>query len=410
MRRSNEGGGNVSKWRVIQTAVAATLFLAASVQADESTDAAATSAATPSAATTNAAVAQIGEPAPQQSQFTFSWPFSTSDQMRPRGGSTRGTAVTLLSGESDAWHALNAPGISKFERDRRAILAMAGEYRTSFDFIETVGFTADFEPARPYQSWSTEVIDVIEDTQTRISLQHIMVMSFVDADGDIQGPFVQKHWRQDWTFEDASIHEFVGRDRWRERRPDLPSIRGKWSQAVYQVDDSPRYEAYGEWVHDGNNSSWMSDTTWRPLPRRESSLRDDYHVLVGTNRHTITPTGWVQEEENLKAVLNADGGLDTAQPYIARELGLNRYERIGGFDFSAGPAYWSSTERFWADVRAAWAEIYSGRQQFVFDERADGVMLFQPMFEYAAGLEAGQQYDSDHGRAFISETLDRYVE
>ena len=29
-------------------------------------------------------------------------------------------------------------------------------------------------------------------------------------------------------------------------------------------------------------------------------MRDDYQVLVGTNRHTITPDGWLQEENNLK--------------------------------------------------------------------------------------------------------------
>jgi hypothetical protein len=70
------------------------------------------------------------------------------------------------------------------------------------------------------------------------------------------------------------------------------------------VDDSPRYAARGRWQHAAGVSTWISDETWRPLPRREFSVRKDYDVLVGTNRHTITPTGWVQEENNVKLALD----------------------------------------------------------------------------------------------------------
>ena len=58
---------------------------------------------------------------------------------------------------------------STLERDRRAILAMAGNFRTSFDFIETVGFEADYKPARPYQSWGTEFVTVVENSEKFIS-------------------------------------------------------------------------------------------------------------------------------------------------------------------------------------------------------------------------------------------------
>ncbi|MFL9610218.1 hypothetical protein ACKF11_09060 [Methylobacillus sp. Pita2] len=59
--------------------------------------------------------------------------------LSPRGGPTRGTTVQLVTEPTAEWHALQAP-VSQFERDRRAILAMAGEYRVSFDFVETTGF------------------------------------------------------------------------------------------------------------------------------------------------------------------------------------------------------------------------------------------------------------------------------
>src|SRR5690606_34630304 len=116
--------------------------------------------------------------------------------------------------------------------------------------------------------------------------------------------------------------------------------RGKWSQAVFQVDDSPRYEAIGAWRHEGGVSSWLSDETWRPLPRREFSVRDDYQVLVGSNRHTITPDGWVHEEDNLKVALDDNGDYAGEQAVLAREAGLNRYQLIDDHDWSAGDAYW----------------------------------------------------------------------
>jgi len=79
-------------------------------------------------------------------QYTFSWQFEDTDALRPRGGTTRGAPLTLATEPSAAWLAVQEPGLPKLERDRRAILAMAGGYRTTFDFLETVGFIPGFTP------------------------------------------------------------------------------------------------------------------------------------------------------------------------------------------------------------------------------------------------------------------------
>src|SRR5207249_1525252 len=79
---------------------------------------------------------------------------------------------------------------------------------------------------------------------------------------------------------------------------------------------------------------------------------------------TITPTGWVQEEENLKVVLDEGGRPLTRQPVVAQELGLNRYERLAHFDDSAGRRYRERTEPFWQEVQAAWEEIIATRDRF----------------------------------------------
>src|SRR6185369_1044668 len=68
-------------------------------------------------------------------QFTFAWPLGEK-ALKPRGGTTHGTPVALESAPGEAWRRLQEPGLAPLERDRRAILAMAGPYRVSFDFLE----------------------------------------------------------------------------------------------------------------------------------------------------------------------------------------------------------------------------------------------------------------------------------
>src|SRR5262245_56732641 len=94
-------------------------------------------------------------PVPATRQFTFAWPFRDGDGVAPRGGTTPGAPVELDTTPGAAWQQLQAPGLTALERDRRAILAMAGTYRSSFDFLEVVGFRPGFVPERPYQSGGT---------------------------------------------------------------------------------------------------------------------------------------------------------------------------------------------------------------------------------------------------------------
>ncbi|GAB3314157.1 DUF6607 family protein [Haliea atlantica] len=343
-------------------------------------------------------------------QFTYAWPFTEDDAMRPRGGTSRGAELTLADAPSEAWLSLQEAGLDKRERDRRAILAMAGTYRASFDFLETVGYTPDFSPARPYQSWGTEHIYVVADRPDFISLQHIMVMRFRQPDGTVSEPMVMKHWRQDWRYEDRVINAYVGNHTWERRAFSEEAVDGTWSQAVFQVDDSPRYESIGRWVHTGSFSAWESETTWRPLPRREFSVRDDYQVLAGTNRHTITPSGWVQEEDNLKLVLGADGEPRDELPYLAREAGLARYELLSGFDVSAGDTYWTHTGAFWQLVREHWAQLLSEHEQLTLRSEVDGQRLFEVMFSYAEGLDGPEAFDRSAAENFVRETLARFTE
>lgn len=320
---------------------------------------------------------------PTRRQYTYAWMFSNADTMKPRGGTSRGPTVTLDEDVSPAFIALQAPELSVKERDRRAVLTMVGDYRTSFDFIETAGFTPEYTPQRPYQSWGTERVYLVADDPDFISLQHIIVMHFRNEDGSLSEPVVVKHWRQDWRYQDRDVHEFSGQRRWEKRQLARSDARGTWTQTVYQVDDSPRYEAVGRWVHAPGVSFWESDAMRRPLPRREFSVRDDYHALYGTHRISVYPGGWIQEEDALKLALDAQNDPVAELPYLAREAGISRYERLLDYDFSAGDAYWQETSAFWAEVRAYWDALYASQDTFSLQDSADGMPMFMALFTLA---------------------------
>jgi hypothetical protein len=329
-------------------------------------------------------------------RYTFSWPLSSDPSLAPRGGTTRGPEMALDTTPSDAWKALQAPGLSAFERDRRAILAMAGGYRVTFDFLEVTPFAADAKRDKPYQSWGTERVYVDRDDGKFISLSHILEMRIVDKDGKVSEPFVTKHWRQDWQYEPTEVVEYLGRERWGRRVLRRHDVQGQWSQTVYQVDESPRYASLGKWEHSPSMSTWLSGETWRPLPRREWSVRKDYQVLIGTNRHTIIPTGWVQEENNLKGVLTESRKLSSEQPYLAREYGVARYERLAGPDFSAADQYYERTRALWGQVRDAWYARFRETPQITLRAQVDQAGLFRPLFEQADKLASGENVSGDN--------------
>jgi hypothetical protein len=339
--------------------------------------------------------------AQEPGQFTFAWPLDEK-ALKPRGGTTRGTSVALESAPGEAWRRLQEPGLAALERDRRAILAMAGAYRVSFDFLEVVRFDPKLKPDAPYQSWGTEYVFVAEDRPDFVALQHILVMRFFEKDQPSDA-MVVRHWRQEWRYQAESLLAYEGANAWARRAVPAAERSGAWVQSVLQVDDSPRYAGRGRWKHEGGVSTWVSDETWRPLPRREFSVRKDYDVLVGTNRHTITPQGWVQEENNLKLVMNSN-------KYLSREYGVARYERIRDYDFGPGETYYRRTEPFWAEVRAAWRELEQGRGRFGVRAPVDQAQLFMPFFDYAQRLAEGAAFDRDAARTFIRRTLqDSYL-
>ena len=91
----------------------------------------------------------------------------------------------------------------------------------------------------------------------------------------------------------------------------------------------------------------------------------------------------LQEENNLKTVLTDQRALSIAQPYLAREYGFARYERIRDADFAAADRYYERTKEFWDRVRDRWNETFSQQGVVTLIGPVDKLGLFGPLFERA---------------------------
>lgn len=267
-----------------------------------------------------------------------------------------------------------------YEKDRQSILAMAGEYKVKFDFRETTSFRADYTPIEPKVSGGDEVVRVIADTGKFISLQHLLVVTHEGK------TMVIKHWRQDWTYEPAKVLTYAGPNRWTLTNVSSADRRGAWSQTVWQTDDSPRYGAVGRWNYETGAAVWASNTTLRPLARRDAVRNPPYDRYSGVNRHAITPAGWVHEQDNAKIGL-VNGALAT----FVHEDVTNTYVKFKDYDVAAADTYWAKTKDYWAAVRGMWdAEIARGNGVYVTEQASAGSATGPALMGYADDIVTGE--------------------
>lgn len=268
-----------------------------------------------------------------------------------------------------------------FQRDREAILAMAGEYHVTFDFRETVALQEGYEFAEDKHTGAWEVVRVIEDRGDVIVLQHLLLTS---QDDDAM---VIKHWRQDWEYQPSRMMAFRGHDDWDMVEISAAEAAGAWVQSVYQVDDSPRYAGLARWEHEGEISTWEPETSWRPLPRRDDTTRTDYQAIEAVNRHVVTAWGWVHEQDNTKLVIDENGN---ATPLV-REVGVNTYARTDLPNDSRADDYWAATADYWTIVRAYWDDLEAETAGFHVEDDAEGTLLYGPMLSASMRIFFGAE-------------------
>ena len=269
---------------------------------------------------------------------------------------------------------------SKFQADRANILAMAGTFKVKFDFQEQTAWQPDYTPIAPKVSGGHEVVRVIEDTGRSIMLQHILV-------AEVEGKtMLVKHWRQDWVYEPTSTLVYDRPNHWKLEAVPSQMQHGRWSQTVWQTDDSPRYAGVGEWSAEGGIPRWRSGWTWRPLARRDAVRHPVYDRYMSINRHSPTPTGWIHWQDNMKMGMK-DGKL---VPFV-QEMTLNTYTRFDGFNAAAADAYWAKTKDYWAMVRTAWDAVVKRDNGIAVPEQAEnGSTSGERLMGYADEVDAGK--------------------
>lgn len=306
------------------------------------------------------------------------------------------SAAQALEAQAPAQAAPAAPA-NAFERDRQSILAQAGQYRVHFDMRENVSFQADYDPLEEKLSGGSEIVRVVYDKGDRISLQHILVM---EHGGEVM---VIKHWRQDWAYQPQTVLTYAGPNQWTLTPVSEAERQGAWSQTVWQTDDSPRYGGVGRWTYDNGLSAWTSNASWRPLARRDAVRNPVYDRYLGTNRHILTPDGWVHIQDNMKMSGKA-GGEPIA---IVQEDVINTYDRSTSYSPQAGDDYWAKTQTYWAAVRDAWdAAIAAHNGLHLMEEGETGSVTGMPLMELAQKVADGETPEADaiaQARTLITE-------
>jgi hypothetical protein len=257
---------------------------------------------------------------------------------------------------------------NKKAQDQKAIKDMCGCHEVTFNFAETFEYSNDstYKPSETKIEKGLEWVQLVEDTDNKIVMQHLLVV------GSPNSPYIVKHWRQDWEFENTNLYEYNHDNQWTYVSLPKDKIKGQWSQKVFQVDDSPRYEGSATWVHVDGRSYWES-TTSAPLPRREYTTRSDYNVNIRTNRHEIVKNGWVHDQDNDK-IIRENGKEDIL---LAKEKGYNTYVKVDAERCKAAQDYWTKNAKKWALVRTKWDAVFGRNKNLSLKEKVDNKDLFK---------------------------------
>lgn len=257
----------------------------------------------------------------------------------------------------------------KKQKDSKAITAMCGCYEVEFNFDETFQTSKDpnYKPSPTKKDYGLEWVELVENNPNKIVMQHLLIV------GDTT---IVKHWRQDWEYENTKFYKFYKDKTWKFVTLPKSEVKGEWTQRVFQVDDSPRYEGTAIWIHADGTSYWKN-TTDAPLPRREHTIRNDYNVLKRRNIHEITKYGWLHEQDNEK-IVRSETGTDKT---IAYEKGMDYYRKVDDSKCVAAQNYWKKNKQMWKNVRNKWQAIFDLNKDLNLESTIDGKPLFMHLFD-----------------------------
>ena len=255
------------------------------------------------------------------------------------------------------------------KQDIEAIKEMCGCFEIDFKFSETFQYSNDsnYSKSKNYNAKALEYAKLIKDEKGHISIQHLLVM----------GDYIIKHWRQDWIFQNRDLLKYDGNNTWKYISKTKKDVKGQWTQKVFQVDDSPRYEGSATWVHADGKSYW-ENSSYAPLPRREYTKRNDYNIMIRGNRHEITKDGWVHDQDNFKVVKDSESD---SELIIASEKGINSYTRVDESNCKEAIKWWDENNEKWLLVLEKWNSIYSKKDDISLRQSVENKPLFSFLFD-----------------------------
>ena len=273
--------------------------------------------------------------------------------------------------------AINLSAQTKKQKDINAIKSMCGCFEVDFKFAETFSYSKDsiYKSSENYSAGALEWAQLVNDEKNNIIIQHILIA------GDEDNPYVIKHWRQDWLYENSDFYFYDHNNKWIYNHKKQNEVKGQWSQKVYQVDDSPRYEGTATWIHADGRSFW-SNSTDAPLPRREITKRQDYNVMLRRNHHEIFDWGWQHDQDNDK-IIRESGKEDFV---LAQEKGINNYKRVESKRCLAAQNFWKENKDKWSLVRNKWDNIFNYKKDIKLKNKFNEKRLYQYLFSLESSV------------------------
>lgn len=285
-------------------------------------------------------------------------------------------------------------GQDKKKQDIDAIKSLCGCYEIDFNYTETFAPDTNYVFHEDYSTHAgAEVAFIVEETEDFISIQHLLVVG--------QG-MVIKHWREDWVYENQDLLDFKQDMNWGYKKISKEEAKGTWTQKVFQVDDSPRYEGYATWVHVDGRHFWHSKTNG-PLPRREYSHRSDYNVLQRNNRIELKDYGWMHEQDNVKIIRDENG-----DKILAEEKGFNVYKIQSNSKCEEAMKWWKEHEAYWKLVREEWKKIYEQNEGVNLAIKIEDKTLWQVLFALGDENSAEKMGKAKLVKGSISSAIEKY--
>ena len=266
----------------------------------------------------------------------------------------------------------------KKQKDVEAIKSMCGCYEVTFKFAETFNYSKDstYTPSKNKIAYAVEWIDLTYIDKNNLIIQHILQM------GKDSNAYIMKHWRQDWNYQNREFLIYDHNNIWNKLEANYNSTKRQWTQKVFQVDDSPRYEGSASWAYIDDKIFWENNVD-APLPRRERSIRSDNNVLNRGNRIEITNEGWIHKQNNQK-ILRSDTANDVL---IASEYGINSYVKINNERCKYAKIWWNKKSEKWKIVRKEWELVFEQNDTISLKPNHED----KPLWEYLFSDEYSNQ-------------------